>query len=640
MPGICGGIHSHNPKRLPDLLPEMLRAMPRLAVCREEFACDETAGLALGRVSLGFVNSAPQPAQAADGRFLAVMDGELHDVEALRSQLQSRGARLAGVSHAELLAVGLAAEGRDFLRRLHGSFAAAIWDSHTRQLHLVNDRFGTRPLYVTQNDGELLFASSIQAILAHPEVSREINPAGLAQFFTFGHYLREDTSLAAIRVLPGAAWMTWDDHAKQLTVERYWRENEALADPPADRAAWLEQIDAALQRAVARRVENTPALGIALSGGLDARTVLGLIDVQRTPLQSLCLGMKGSLDHRAAARLAAIAGCPHHNHELGAGFLENFAQHLDAMVRLTDGQYLSQCIAMPTLPIYQQLGVQVLLRGHAGELMHMTKAYNYSLDRDAVAIRSDAQLRQWLFRRLQAYMLDGVEKPVFAPQYQNHMAELARRSIDQDVADTQGAGEPLQQIWRLFIAQRLRRETVLSLVKFRSVVEPRLPFLDNDLVDLLFAAPPSLKLAEDIQSYILRKHRPEFLSVVNANTGAKLGASELARRAAHLRLRVLAKLGAPGYQPYERLGLWLRRELAPLVKKVLLSDQCLERGVFDAAGVRAVVDQHLHRGRNHTYLLLAMMIFEQGQRCLFGETSHDSDSGGASPALLSTARGI
>ncbi len=639
MPGICGGIHSQQPKRIPDLLPEMLRATPRLAACREELATDDRLGLALGRVSLGFVNTAPQPAQTSDARFLAVMDGELYDVDELRHRLQSRGVYFAGASHAELLAVGLAAEGRNFLRSLHGSFAAAIWDSHERRLHLINDRFATRPLYFTQNDGEFLFASSIQAILAHPDVSREINPTGLAQFFTFGHYLREDTSLAAIRVLPGAAWMTWDDRAKRLSVQRYWRENETLADPPADRAGWLEQIDAALQRAVARRVENTPALGIALSGGLDARTVLGLIDVKRSPLQSLCLGMKGSLDHRAAARLAEIAGCPHHNHELGAGFLENFERHLEAMVRLTDGQYLSQCIVMPTLPIYQQLGVHVLLRGHAGELMHMTKAYNYSLDRDALAIRSEAQLRPWLFRRLQAYMLDGVEKPVFAPQYQNHMAELARRSIDQDVDDTQGAGEPLQQIWRLFIAQRLRRETVLSLVKFRSVVEPRLPFLDNDLVDLLFAAPPSLKLGEDIQSYILRKHRPEFLSVVNANTGAKLGASELARRAAYLRLRILAKLGAPGYQPYERLGLWLRRELAPLVKNVLLSDQCLERGVFDAAGVLAVVDQHLQRGRNHTYLLLAMMIFEQGQRCLFGEMTKDSASGGATPALLSTARG-
>ena len=56
-----------------------------------------------------------------------------------------------------------------------------------------------------------------------------------------------------------------------------------------------------------------------------------------------------------------------------------------AMVRLTDGHYLSQCIVMPTLPVYRDLGVQVLLRGHAGELMHMTKAYNFSLDRPTLA---------------------------------------------------------------------------------------------------------------------------------------------------------------------------------------------------------------------------------------------------------------
>jgi hypothetical protein len=98
-----------------------------------------------------------------------------------------------------------------------------------------------------------------------------------------------------------------------------------------------------------------------------------------------------------------------------------------------------------------------------------------------------------------------------------------------------------------------------------------------------------------------------------------MGAGRAATRIAQLRMKVLAKLGAPGYQPYERLGLWLRRELAPLVQETLLSEQCLGRGIFDPAGVHAVVDQHLNRNRNHTYLLLAMMIFEHGQRRMGGE---------------------
>jgi asparagine synthetase B (glutamine-hydrolysing) len=347
--------------------------------------------------------------------------------------------------------------------------------------------------------------------------------------------------------------------------------------------------------------------------------------------------MAGSLDHRSAAQLAKLAGCPHHNHQLGAGFLDSFGRHLEEMVQLTDGQYLSQCIVMPTLALYRRLGVQVLLRGHAGELMHMTKAYNYSLDAGGQSIQSDKHLRDWLWRRLQAYMLGGVEKPVFARRYQQEMTSLAQQSLDCDLEETRGEGPPLQQIWRLFVAQRLRRETVLSLVKFRSVVETRLPFLDNQLVDLLLAAPPSLKLGEEIQTHILRKRRPEFLKVLNANTGAPMGAGPFATRIAQLRMKVLAKIGAPGYQPYERLGLWLRRDLAPLVRETLLSEQCLGRGVFDPAGVRAVVEQHLNRVRNHTFLLLAMMIFEHGQRRMCGESCDAQVSENGEPRSLSSA---
>jgi asparagine synthase (glutamine-hydrolysing) len=89
-------------------------------------------------------------------------------------------------------------------------------------------------------------------------------------------------------------------------------------------------------------------------------------------------------------------------------------------------------------------------------------------------------------------------------------------------------------------------------------------------------------------------------------------------------MKVLAKLGARGYQPYERLGLWLRRELRPQVQRLLLSDRCLGRGVFDPQTVRRVVENHFGGG-NHTFLIMALMIFEMGQREFI-------DAGGAGEA--------
>jgi hypothetical protein len=284
------------------------------------------------------------------------------------------------------------------------------------------------------------------------------------------------------------------------------------------------------------------------------------------------------------------------------------------MVRLTDGHYLCQVIVMPTLPVYRELGIDALLRGHAGELMHMTKAYNFSLDAEALSAQDEAALEGWLFRHLQTYMLEGTGGRLFAAAHRGQMEDLARTSLRDCLRASRGVEPPVQRVWHLFLSQRLRRETAMSLEEFGAYVETRVPYLDNELVDALFDAPPRLKLGETIQAHILRRRRPDFLGVVNVNTGARMGAGRLARLFGKARQKVLAKLGVKGYQPYERLGLWLRRELRPLVGRVLLDPRCLERGIFDPQTVREVVDQHTSARRNHTFLIMAMMTFELGQR--------------------------
>src|SRR5262249_19337220 len=156
-------------------------------------------------------------------------------------------------------------------------------------------------------------------------------------------------------------------------------------EPRLDGAEALSRIDEAFGRAVRRCVAGTGHLGISLSGGLDSRTILAAIDTERTPLTAVSLGLDGSIDIRAAERMARLVNIPHRRYQLDGTFLSRFEDHLRWMVHLTDGHYLCQCIVMPTLPLYRELGIEVLLRGHAGELMHMDKAYNYSLDRPALA---------------------------------------------------------------------------------------------------------------------------------------------------------------------------------------------------------------------------------------------------------------
>jgi asparagine synthase (glutamine-hydrolysing) len=621
MPGICGLVSSVSVGDPSALLAEMLRRMTHHPWYARHSYRDPAAGVALGRVALGLVNAAPQPAFNEDRSLVAVMDGEVYDCDQQRAALARAGHRFAGDSQAEVLLHGHESAGQQFFRGLNGRFCAAIWDAIGQRLIVVNDRFGQKPLYYARLPQRLLVASEVKALRAEHELPLANDLRGIAQFFHFGHLFGEDTLLEEVRLLPAAGWLIYDVRADRLTVERYWRLEPRTAAHGSSEERLLDEVDGAFRRAVERRVAGPGRLGLSLSGGLDARTILAVIDHERVPLTTVSLGMEGSIDHRSARALSDLSNRRHRAYLLNTDFLRQFEAHLRHMVHLTDGHYLSQCIIMPTLPVYRELGIDVLLRGHAGELMHMDKAYNFSLDREALALRDEAALAAWLFRHLSTYMVETVDGPLFAPGLQGEMERLARDSLAAALAESAGVEPPVQRVGHLFLSQRLRRETALSMVKFNSLVEPRLPYLDNDLIDVLMALPPQWKLGDRIQSHVLRRHRPAFLNVVNANTGARLGAGRLARLAARARLKVLAKLGVKGYQPYERLGRWLREDLAPLVRRLLLSDRCLGRGLFNPDTVRAVVAGHLDGRRNHTFLLLALLVFEQGRRELTDDES-------------------
>lgn len=627
MPGICGYLNSSPQPESAGLAEQMLARLRSHACPVVGTHVDAHGRFALGRVSLGVPPISPQPASSADGRWLAVFDGELYDTDKLCSELQRQGLPVNKDDHAATFLATFASGGPQTVAALEGSFAAAIVDVREQTLSLISDRFGTRPIYYAQTPNRFLSASSIACLLADPEISRDFDWQGLSQFFTFGHYFNQNTSLSAVKLLPAAAILVFDARANKVSITRYWSGSERVGQPPANRQEACEAIDEALVASVRKRQSSNGArLGISLSGGLDARTILGTLDHRQNNLATVCMGMEGSQDHKASTELARLVGCQHHNHILDTAFLGDFGRHLEDMVRLTDGQYLSQCIVMPTLPVYQRLGIGVLMRGHAGELLHMSKAYNYSLDADALNLRTEAALEEWLWRRLKAYIQDGVDGPLFASREFNSL-QVARDSLREALADTPQGEPPAQRVAHLFLDQRVRRETMLSMMKFRSVAEPRLPYLDRLLVERLLATPVEWRLGDELQTYILQKRQPRFCKVANTNTGAVLGAGRIRKAYTGLKSRVLGKLGVRGYQPYERLGLWLRRDLAGLVKTTLLSEACLERGIFHPDTMRTVVQRHLSGQRNHTYLIMAMMIFEVGHRCLLDDQSSDDAPG-------------
>lgn len=528
----------------------------------------------------------------------------------------------AGVSPAAFLLDGFLTGGKSFLATVNGRFQAAVWDSEARKLTLFCDLFGTRPLYWSQTSDGFLFAPQIKTLLQCPDVNRSLDREALVDFFTWGQYLRKRTSVEGVELLPPAGFYTWEAESGKLTKDRYF--TFPIGSPEAESS--VEEVAEAFRNSVLAQTHDFPlsendeetGLGISLSGGLDARSVLGMIPPElQEKMTSVALGVPGSADHRLATELAERAGTNHFNYELNTDFLQNYDDALTEMVRLTDGQYLSSSIVIPTLNFYREKGLRTLLRGHAGELFHMTKAYAFSMkeaDRKSMA-EGTLSPKIWAFQHLQAFMLDGVKTDLLNGISRTECTEMARQSLNAALDEVGGESERENAIWRLYLAQRVFREIPLSMRKFDSFVNVRLPFLDRELEEALFRLPSRFRMGETIQYFLLKKWRRDFLKVKNVNTGTYIGAPAIFQKFASLKHRLLAKLGVKGYQPYEKMGLWLRRELKPLVSDLLLKDGLSDRGIFNPDTISDVVQSH-NSGKNHTYLILALLILEKQMRFL------------------------
>ncbi|MGE3957967.1 MAG: asparagine synthetase B [Vicinamibacterales bacterium] len=584
----------------------MLARMRPYPWLQAEAVVRDADGVALGRVSHA------GPAQCdlcvtADGRDLLAWEGEIYNLASERARLVDAGVRIDGTDAGEVLLRGWQVEGAAFLARLNGMFTFALWNGTAQTLTLATDRFGLRPLFYTCTPQAFVAATELKTLLSTPGVGRNWSEAGVAEFFAFGHFITDRTLIDGIRQVPPATYLTFSAGDRRLTTGTYW--TPSLAPSQATPEEQVSLLDERMARAVEIRAREGERLGISLSGGLDSRTLLGLVPPGRN-LRSVCLGIEGGIDHRSAAELARLVNVPHHAYVLDSRVLDNFEANLREMVGLTDGHYLDQGIVMPTMATYREQGIDFLLRGHGGELLHMKKAYSFSLDAAALAA-SAPELETWLQHHLTAYMLDGVPQDLFVFD----VRPMAYRSLREALDQTPAGAQPIDSVWPLVLSARLHRETSLSVQMFGYFAAVRMPFLDNDVIDSLFAMPASMKLGADLQIEILRRRKPEFVDVVNANTGARMGAGPLETNLAYARMRIAAKLGFKGYQPYERLGLWLRRELKPMVDRVLLSDTFLQRGLFRADAVRRVVSEH-YTGANHTFLLMSLICFELGQQML------------------------
>ncbi len=265
-------------------------------------------GLAHRRLSIVDLDtSAEQPMTNEDSSIHIVFNGEIYNHNFLRQQLIQYGHRFkTNHSDTEVLVHGYEQWGLNgLLDQIHGDFAFAIWDSSKKKLLIARDRVGVKPFYFHLGDNQFLFASEIKAILANPEVKRDVEPIAMYHYLSFLTTPAPLTMFKGIYKLPAGHAMTVDLHGV-IRTWRYWdavpgrgipkEETLGLTDQ-AKEEFYVKGIRQRLESSIERRMMSDVPFGVFLSGGVDSSTNVALMSqLMDRPVDSFTVGFK-DYDH-------------------------------------------------------------------------------------------------------------------------------------------------------------------------------------------------------------------------------------------------------------------------------------------------------------------------------------------------------
>lgn len=349
---------------------------------------DEEAGLLLGHRRLAILDLSPegrQPMSSPGGRYVTVYNGEIYNYAETGRELAAAGAVFRGRSDTEVMLAAFDRWGvNQALQKMNGMFAFAVWDKQERQLHLVRDRLGKKPLYVGWAGGSLVFASELKALRAHPGFAARVNRGTLDLFMRYGFIPAPHSIYEGVwQLLPGCRMTVTAGTAPgaDLTplMEPYWHParvlEEARQSPVTDEGEAVETFEAILKDCVRERMVSDVPLGAFLSGGIDSSLVAALMQQSSPrPVKTFTIGFReeGFDEAEHAKAVAAHLGTDHHELYLDP------AQALEIVPRLPEiyDEPFADESQIPTFLVsrFAREHVTVALSGDGGD--EMMAGYN------------------------------------------------------------------------------------------------------------------------------------------------------------------------------------------------------------------------------------------------------------------------
>ncbi|MFV9645065.1 MAG: asparagine synthase-related protein [Desulfobacterales bacterium] len=478
--------------------------------------------------------------------------------------------------------------GEKFIEKLNGWFCGLLLDKRRDKAFLFNDRYGMCRIFIHENKDGLYFSSEAKALLAVlPEV-RGFDPKSLGEFLTCGCTLGSRSLYKRLNVLPtGALWIS--EHGEVKKRGSYFNLGEWVGQQRLDEKQFSYRLVESFGGFVKRYSEGLLPVGISLTGGLDSRMVMACLDKIPGGFPCYTFGSmyRDTFDVKIAREVAKVCERPFHVLVLGEEFLRDFPKYLEKAVYISDGYLgMSGAAELYVNSLARSLAPVRLTGNCGGELLRGVRAFKYKFPRGGfISPELQPFLReaQTTFQELET--TDAVSFALF------HQAQ------------SQGYG-------------RLAVE--------RSQVVLRTPFMDNDLVKLVYQAPPLLLKSNELSGAIISRYKHNLLEIPT-DRGLLCDSTTLRSLTRRLHRNALIKaeywssLGMPnwlaaisrygvgrfleksflGRDKFEHFHRWTEKRFAGYIADVLLQGGGDLREFFNLRQVEKMIHEHMAGRKNY-----------------------------------------
>ncbi|HEX8408628.1 MAG TPA: asparagine synthase (glutamine-hydrolyzing) [Thermoanaerobaculia bacterium] len=537
---------------------------------------------------------ADQPFASPDNSVWLEANGEIYNAAEIRARFADYPFR--SHSDVETILPLFLQDGARAVEQLDGMFGLAIWDERTRTLLLARDRAGEKPLFYARVRGEVVFASELQCLLRHPDLSRELDRVAIDEYLTLGYIPEPRTPFAAIRRVPAGTYMLFRD-GNEETV-RYWDPSSFVIEP-VDAAEAVRETQRLVERAVAKQVMSDVPVGVFISGGLDSSILATLasrvIGVDKVHTFSAQFAEESYDESGDAAVLAKQMRTKHVPVRADEETL------LEALKNVTTrvAEPLADPAILPTFLLARTARehVKVILSGEGAD--ELFGGYpTYVGHKIAPKFEALPSLIRGGVRKL-AYALPSSGKKVTLeyllkrfvsdaerPWAERHLRWFGTGLPSRPLPDVQIEGEAMPGAMLLDYRSYLRDNLLVKVDRatMLSSVEARAPYLDRDLTAFALSLPSELRVRRLTTKWVLKKAAEKWLP----------------RNVIYRRKRGLS---VP-------VATWINRGLRGEVDRLLEPERLRRHEFIDEPLVSGLLAEHRSGRANHAKPLWAVVMLE------------------------------